>query len=235
MSAHASFYALYSGVMGDDASSPAAAVVITAIASTLRARIIAEGDAGVPCGSYPVQFLLQALYADGSDHGNAAFGVLTSTSQHSWRNMMASFGATATMECWLPSELENLSFSHVWSSSPAILIPTRFFGLSPTTPGYATFDVKPQPGPVATGEATLPTIKGPVQVAFTQTTPGRAGGCFTLSLTSPGGTVARALLPLWGDANAVVTLDGVKSAWVAVGDYAAVGGLEPGDHTLTTC
>ena len=52
---------------------------------------------------------------------NAAHAVLTSAAEHSWRHMMDAYNATATMECWLPEELPNLSFSHVWSSSPAIV------------------------------------------------------------------------------------------------------------------
>ena len=138
------------------------------------------------------------------------------------------------MECWLPEELPNLSFSHVWSSSPSIIVPQFFFGLQPTAPGFATFDVRPQPGPVRSGSATLPSVRGPISIAFSQTVPGGPGGCFTLDISSPGGTVARAFLPRWGAAVAV-KLDGQPVAAVDDGDYARVDGIAPGAHSLTSC
>jgi hypothetical protein len=229
---HSSFYALAFGLV-DDANLPA-------VWGYVRDRSF-QDEIGVPCGTYPVQFLLQALYANGADHGVAAYGVLTSAAPHSWLNMMASFDATATMECWLPEELPNLSFSHVWSSSPAIAIPRYFFGLTATAPGAAALSVRPQPGPVLAGEATLPTARGPVSVAFRQTLPGGGtGACFELRTTTPGGTVLRAYLPLWGaDPRSVnVTVDGaaVPAPSVGVeGDYVYVDGLGTGSHTVTSC
>ena len=227
--AHSTFYALSSGVIADP-------VTLSTLAATLRTRIDSEGNAGVPCGAYPVQFLLRALYADGSDHGTAAYGVLTSTSLHSWRHMMEVYGATATMEAWLPEELDNLSFSHVWSSSPAILIPRYFFGVVPTAPGFAAFDVKPQPGPVRSGSASLPTVRGAISLSFDQTVPSGPGGCFTLRISMPGGTSARALLPRWGLLNVTVRLDGTPLASSTFeGDYVVVAGVTPGTHVMTTC
>jgi alpha-L-rhamnosidase len=153
-------------------------------------------------------------------------------------NMMAEFDATATMECWLPSELPNLSFSHIWSSSPAFIVPRYFFGLSVTSPGAAALSVRPQPGPVLAGQASLPTVKGPVLVSFRQTLPGTPGGCFELQTTTPGGSILRAYVPLWGASpvNVTLVLDGARVASPGVdGDYLYVDGLGSGAHTLTTC
>ena len=225
---HSTFYALYAGLLDDDAAAT------TATAAYVRARASADAVVGIPCGAYPVQFMLAALYADGADHGAAAHAVLTAATRHSWRNMMAVYGATATMECWTPEELPNLSFSHVWSSSPAIIVPQFFFGLAPTAPGFAAYDLRPQPGPVLIGRARLPSVRGQFSVAFTQTAPGTLGGCFMLELTAPGGTVGRVFLPRWG-AAVVVTLDGEHVATVDDGDFARVDGITPGAHTLTTC
>ena len=229
--AHATFYALYSGVL-DGAPFKAALV------DMLAARIAGNGDLGMPCGSYPAQFLLGGLYNADGDHGNAAFSVLTSRARHSWLNMMEAFGATATMECWLPEELDNLSFSHVWSSSPSFTLPWLFFGVTATAPGYAAFTVKPQPGPVLRGEASLPTVAGPIEVGFEQggEEPGTAKSTLTVRLGVPGGTVARALLPLWGCAQEkmVVMVDGVAAPFTVEGDYAAVDGIGPGEHELAT-
>ena len=228
--AHATFYALYSGILDG-------APYKDRLLQFLLARTAANGDLGMPCGAYPAQFLLGGLYSADSDHGVAAYSILTSTAKHSWLHMMQAFGATATMECWLPEELDNLSFSHVWSSSPAFTVPWLLFGLTPTAPGYAAFDVKPQPGPVQRGSAALPTAAGEVAIAFEQggEAPGTPASTLTLTVTVPGGCVARALLPLWGCATGMtITLDGALAAWVAVGDYAAVAGLGAGRHTLIT-
>jgi alpha-L-rhamnosidase len=224
-SVHSTFYALYAGLFADDGA------LTTSVAAYVRARAVEDPMKGIPCGSYPVQFLLAGLYADGADHGNAAFGVLTAQTLHSYRHMMEFYGATATMECWSPEELGNLSFSHVWSSSPAIIIPQFFFGLVPTSPGFATFDVKPQPGPVLQGSATMPTVRGPVSVAFTQTQP--SGGCFDLSLVVPGGSVARAFVPRYG-ATVSVKVDGVVVSATVEGDYAWVS-VPAGAHSVTSC
>jgi len=224
-SVHSTFYMLYSGLFADDDA------LTTSVAAYVRARSVEDNVTGIPCGSYPVQFLLAGLYADGADHGNAAYGVLTAQTLHSYRHMMEFYGATATMECWTPEELGNLSFSHVWSSSPAIIIPQFFFGLRPTSPGYATFDVQPQPGPVLSGSATAPTARGPVSVSFTQSLP--SGGCFDLSITVPGGASARAFLPRYGQAVSV-KLDGKAAASTTEGDYAWVL-VGAGEHSLTTC
>jgi hypothetical protein len=222
---HSTFYALYAGLFDDDDA------LTSALAAYVRARATEDAELGVPCGAYPVQFLLAALYADGADHGAAAYGVLTAQTKHSWRHMMEALGATATMECWLPEELPNLSFSHVWSSSPAIIVPQFFFGVTPTSPGFATLDVRPQPGPVLSGRATLPTVRGPVAVSFAQTAPG--GGCFDLNLVVPGGASARAFLPRWG-ADISVKVDGAVVASTVEGDYAYVV-VGAGAHSLTSC
>ena len=80
--AHSSFYALYAGLLDDDAAATAAA------AAYVRARAAEDAVVGIPCGAYPVQFLLAALYADGGDHGAAAHAVLTATTRHSYLHMM---------------------------------------------------------------------------------------------------------------------------------------------------
>ena len=225
LSVHSTFYALYSGLFADDDA------LTTRLAAYVRARAAEDTVLGVPCGAYPVQFLLYALYADGYDHGNAAFAVLTAQTKHSWLHMMEVLGATATMECWLPEELPNLSFSHVWSSSPAIIVPQQFFGVNPTSPGFATFDVRPQPGPVLQGRATLPTVRGPITVSFAQSLP--SAGCFDLSLVVPGGSVARAFVPRYG-ATVSVKVDGVAVSAAVEGDFAWVG-VPSGAHSITSC
>jgi len=94
--------------------------------------------------------------------------------------------------------------------------------------------VRPQPGPVRSGSARLPTIRGPLTLSFAQTAPGGPGGCFELSLHTPGGTRARVFLPRWG-ANVTLKVDGEIASAVNDGDYARVDGILPGAHSFTTC
>jgi hypothetical protein len=227
-SVHSTFYSLWAGIAdGDDAFA-------TTLAEYVRVRSFEDPVLGVPCGSYPIQFLLAGLYEDKYDHGLAAYRVLTSTTKHSYLNMMQFFGATSTMECWLPEELPNLSFSHVWSSSPSFIIPQFFFGLTPTSPGYATATVRPQPGPVLSGEATIPTVKGPFRVGFTQTVPGGPGGCITVNVGVPGGVFTRVYLPRW-NTTVTVTVDGSVAQSTVEGDYAFVDNIQGGEHSVSTC
>ena len=76
-SVHSTFYALYAGVFSDDDA------LTASLAGYVRARAVEDPVKGIPCGSYPIQFLLAGLYADGADHGNAAYGVLTAQTLHS--------------------------------------------------------------------------------------------------------------------------------------------------------
>lgn len=126
----------------------------------------------------------------------------------------------------------------MWSSSPSFTVPFLFFGVTATAPGYASFTVKPQPGPVLRGTATLPTAAGPISVAFEQggEAPGTPASTMTLRVEVPGGTVAKAMLPLWGCAagGMVVTVDGAAAAFAVEGDYASVEGLAPGVHTVAS-
>ena len=159
-SVHSSFYALAFGLV-DDTKAPG-------VWSYIMQRVTSS-TLGVPCGAYPVQFLLIALYQLECDHGNAAFGVLTSTKAHSWLAMLDVHNATTTMECWDPEELPNLTFSHIWSASPTFIIPWLLVGIRPLLPGWAKFAIKPQAARLTSLVYTQPTIRGPITANVTQT------------------------------------------------------------------
>eukprot|EP00041_Stephanoeca_diplocostata_P032497 m.1041766 g.1041766 ORF g.1041766 m.1041766 type:complete len:215 (-) comp24161_c0_seq1:240-884(-) len=74
------------------------------------------------------------------------------------------YNATTTMECWSPDELPNLSFSHIWSSSPNFIIPWFLAGIQATAPGWSEVSVKPQPGPLDSMSFSMPTIRGRLYV-----------------------------------------------------------------------
>ena len=145
---------------------------------------------GMPCSSYVAQFAIHALYVGRPDDGGrAALRVLTSDAKHSWLSMLES-GATTTMEAWSVDEKPNLTWSHPWSASPGFLIPWLLFGLQCLQVGCGRLHVQPAPGDLDHGEYSLPTVRGPVTLAFDQT----GGSALRVWLTLPSGVEADVVL-----------------------------------------
>jgi len=119
--------------------------------------------------------------------------------------MMDRHNATTTMECWDPEELPNLTFSHIWSASPAFIIPGLLVGIRPLLPGWSKVSVKPQPGRLTRLTFTQPTIRGPIVTQVTQaltseSSGGGGGGgvivaAFRMVVSIPGNVVARLHVP----------------------------------------
>ena len=86
---HASVHPLAFGAADDGHALAAWAFV--------RGQISASG--GMPCGPYPAQFAVIALYANERDAGCAALELLTNQGTNSWGAMLRQ-GATMTMEMW---------------------------------------------------------------------------------------------------------------------------------------
>jgi len=191
---------------------------------------------GMPCGTYVSQFVQQALYAGSvKDHGDAALEVLVSDAKNSWVHMLKQ-GATTTMEMWTRDEKPNLTWSHVWSASPAFVIPWFLFGIPPLDPGWTKLEIKPAPGKLTHGAYTIPTVKGPVSASFKAN---RASGAFQLEVVLPLGTLATIYLPRRGPlaaagASAVFSMDGraVKQSAVQQHHFVAIG-VAPGKHVLS--
>src|SRR5262249_32364653 len=135
------------------------------LANPQRAAQVASyiNTRGMACSVYCAAFLIQAAYL--GDRPDVASGLLASTGTNSWMNMIAQ-GAAATMDAWRPTEKPNLPSSHPWAASPAFNIPQGMFGINPTSPGYDTFDVKPQPGTISWAHITSPSVKGEIGAAF---------------------------------------------------------------------
>eukprot|EP00038_Savillea_parva_P011094 m.195046 g.195046 ORF g.195046 m.195046 type:complete len:1141 (-) comp19371_c0_seq1:207-3629(-) len=184
-SVHSSFYALAFGLIDSDH---------TEMTWQYIKDRVDDSSVGVPCGAYPVQFLLLALYALEGDKGHAAFDVLTASTKHAWLTMMHVHNATTTMECWDPDELPNLTFSHIWSASPSFIIPWLLAGVQPLEPGYRKVSIKPMPGPLKRVNATVPTVRGPVRAVVEQDVV--RSGHMRLTATVPGNTDAKLHVPV---------------------------------------
>ena len=70
--------------------------------------------------------------------------------------------------------------NHAWSGGPLTLLHEYVAGVAPTSPGYATYQVKPRLGGLARAESAFDTVRGRIRV---RTTAG--GGGLHLELDSP--------------------------------------------------
>ncbi|MCW3839871.1 glycoside hydrolase family 78 protein [Micromonospora yasonensis] len=184
------------------------------------------GSRGMQCSVYCAAFLIESLYH--GDRSDLAYQLLAGSGRRSWLNMIAN-GAGATAEAWDASLKSNMTYSHPWAASPAYNIPQGMFGLRPTTPGYATFDLRPQPQSVTWASATLPTLKGRIGAAFHTHDDRTDVGAYV-----PGNTVASVFVPA-GDATAdVVYVDGRARPAVRERGYLRVDGVASGCHVFST-
>jgi hypothetical protein len=115
------------------------------------------------CSVYGAQFLLDGLY-DNND-GDYALTLLNATTQRSWYNMIRS-GSTITMEAWDKLYKPNLDLNHAWGAAPANIIVRKLMGVEPLTPGFETFQIKPQIGSLTFASLKTPTIKGEISVSY---------------------------------------------------------------------
>jgi len=136
---------------------------------------------------YAAYHLLDALYQHGQSEYALAY--LTSRSERSWHNMLAK-GSTITMEAWDQTFKTNQDWNHAWGAAPAAVIPKRLVGVRPLEPGYRRILVDPQPGSLDRFDATVPTIRGPVQVVWR-----RSAEMAELSVTVPANCTAELRLP----------------------------------------
>jgi len=100
------------------------------------------------------------------------------------------------------------STNHAWSGGPLYVLSAYVAGIRPIEPGFATYLVAPQPGPLTRIAATVPTVRGLIRVDM-RCEQGRA---VRFRLTSPKGTRAHVALPVAGVANPTVTVGG-RAAW----------------------
>ncbi|WP_405834297.1 alpha-L-rhamnosidase C-terminal domain-containing protein [Streptomyces sp. NBC_01176] len=128
------------------------------------------------------------------------------------------------------------SMAHGWSTGVLPALTHQLLGAGPTSPGYARWEVRPNPGDVAWAQGQLPTPAGPLEVEWTNT-----ATSFTLTLQVPHGTRGVAALPVSG--SHVVVRDESRVLWdghrapdprVTIdGDRVTVSGLGPGRHRLS--
>jgi hypothetical protein len=128
------------------------------------------------------------------------------------------------------------SMAHGWSTGVLPALTNELLGVQPTSPGFATWLVRPHPGSVAWARGQVPTPHGPVTADWTN----QAGGAFTLTVSGPRGTRGSVAVPTGGRAVTVhvdrqVVWNGRALAYRArqQAGYVLLDGLSGGTHTVT--
>ena len=129
-----------------------------------------------------------------------------------------------------PYEGAYTSMAHGWSTGVLPALSNELLGVSPTGPGFGTWEIRPRPGGVAWARGRVPTPRGPLDADWSHPSP----GTFTLTFTAPAGTTGTVAVPTDGLA-VTVRLDGrtLRAKDVRAEDgYAVLTGVKPGRHTV---
>ncbi|QJW89161.1 family 78 glycoside hydrolase catalytic domain [Spirosoma taeanense] len=176
---------------------------------------------GMACSVYGSQFLLDALY---NAHESAyALALMTSTEERSWYNMIRT-GSTMTTEAWDTRYKPNQDWNHAWGSAPANIIVRKLMGIEPLSPAFETVQIKPQPDTLRQASLQLATLRGPINVAFTNTPEH-----FQLRTTLPGNTQAVVYLPR-RKAKSQVRQNGVVVKAVPAGNFWKIDNVSAGTY-----
>ncbi|WP_205942722.1 alpha-L-rhamnosidase-related protein [Pedobacter psychroterrae] len=82
------------------------------------------------------------------------------------------------------------TINHAWSGGGLTILSQYLSGVSPITPGYKQFSVKPQPGDVSSFKTLVPSVAGDIKVSWNNQV-----ASATLEVTVPKGTEAMATMP----------------------------------------
>ncbi len=183
---------------------------------------------GMACSVYGSQFLLDGIY----NAHDAGYGLqlLTSTGERSWYNMIRA-GSTITMEAWDNKYKPNQDWSHAWGgAAPANLIPRKLMGgIEPLEPGFKKIRIKPpQPSKLEHAEIKLPTIRGNVQVSFTN----NPDQSFRLEVSIPANTTADIYLPFYSVKQVISKDNNPHFLSKAGGDFSVIDNIGSGGNWI---
>jgi hypothetical protein len=125
------------------------------------------------------------------------------------------------------------SLAHGWATGPTISLTQGVLGVTPTGPGYSTYDVAPHPDALRWAEGRVPTGHGAIDASWQHP----KSGAFNMSVTAPKGTSGTVKVPTFGD-RVKVTVDG-RTVWNGTkgsadlkSGYVVVGNVKPGHHSV---
>ncbi|MBO5820874.1 MAG: alpha-L-rhamnosidase, partial [Alistipes sp.] len=97
---------------------------------------------------------------------------------------------TMTYEAWDDKFKNNQDWNHAWGAAPANVIPRYVVGVTPLEPGYARMAIAPQTSSLKSVTATVPTIRGGVEVEINATEE-----AYSMRVVIPANTMAEVSLP----------------------------------------
>ncbi len=154
---------------------------------------------GMACSVYAAQFLMDAIY--NAKDGDYGLQMLTKQDERGWYNMLR-HDATITYEAWDDKFKNNQDWNHAWGAAPANIIPRQLVGVRPLKAGFEHMIIEPQCSTLNNIEATIPTIRGAVNVVIN-----KCDKCYRLQVTIPANTTAEVVLPAFANA-AQLQIDG---------------------------
>lgn len=183
---------------------------------------------GMACSIANAKFLLDALYEAGE--AEAALALLSATHDRSWYNAIQA-GSTISFEAWDDKYKPNQDWNHAWGAAPADLLPHKFLGVEPLTPGWDLIRIRPQVASVREAGGTIPTIKGPLAVMGR---PALNDACYEWEFMIPGNTKACLQLPVPKGWKGHVTLDGeaVRAVKDASGRFVVLDPVGSGNRVV---
>ncbi|MGH1505336.1 MAG: family 78 glycoside hydrolase catalytic domain [Acidimicrobiales bacterium] len=158
-------------------------------------ELVREAGTTVGTGFLSTPMLLPVL----ADHGHLdlAHELLTQPDVPGWRAMLDR-GATTVWERWEGVDDDGVaheSLNHYSKGAVIGFLHTHVAGLRPTSPGYATFEVRPRPGgSIRRASLTLRSPHGPIEVEWAVGSEGTADD-LELRVVVPAGTEATIVLP----------------------------------------
>ncbi len=137
------------------------------------------------CGPFMERFVLEALFM----MNEPVFAVQRIKDRYS---EMMRYDYTTLFELWKfkSTPTDGNSNNHAWTGGPLILMSKRMCGIEPTSPGFRTFRIAPQPGNLTEISATVLSLYGKIEVSVT-----RKGKDMTITATVPPHTKAEILFP----------------------------------------
>ncbi|MGC9198504.1 MAG: family 78 glycoside hydrolase catalytic domain [Acidobacteriaceae bacterium] len=165
--------------------------------------------------TYGTSFVLEALTANGFED------MALETIRRNWGPMAAAGNGTM----WEQFKQLGGSSCHGWSASPTYVLSRTVLGVRPTSAGYASYTVAPQPGDLTWAKGVVPTPKGKVMVSWRVV--GGANGRsrhLELELTTPFAASVSLVVPrLGGEQATTITMNGqLQNQTIhlsAAGDY----------------
>jgi len=114
------------------------------------------------------------------------------------------------------------TLNHAWTGGPLTLMHEYIAGVSPTSPGYGTYQVKPRLGGVNKVDAGFDSVKGRIELKIA-----RMEGSFHLALGSPADTKATVCIPVAEFGHKAVRVRGT-TVWLNGKHTGSVPGLTAG-------